>query len=112
MYWQPMSPYVARIVARVREAEDDRQGSVLSLVTAPAIYSLLLPLLLLDLWVWTYQWICFPIYGIARVPRGAYFVIDRRRLAYLNGIEKVNCTVCSYANGLLACRRTRAPRRR
>jgi hypothetical protein len=32
------------------------------------------------------------IYGIARVPRGPYFVIDRRRLGYLNGIEKVNCT--------------------
>jgi hypothetical protein len=139
-----MSPYVARIVARVREAEDDlaheveeqqqrshyrvrrgrvwfdkevrrahrrfrqsipayiREASVLSLVTAPAIYSLLLPLLMLDAWVWTYQWICFPIYGIARVPRKAYFVTDRRRLGYLNGIEKVNCTFCSYANGLLA----------
>ena len=79
-----------------------REGSVLSLVTAPAIYSLLLPLLVLDVWVWIYQWICFPIYRIARVPRGAYFVIDRRRLAYLNGIEKVNCKFCSYANGLLA----------
>jgi hypothetical protein len=35
-------------------------------------------------------------------PRRAYFVIDRHELAYLNGIEKVNCTFCSYANGLLA----------
>jgi hypothetical protein len=79
-----------------------REGSVLSLLTAPIIYSLLVPLVLLDAWVSAYQWICFPIYGIARVPRGAYFVIDRRRLGYLNGIEKINCTFCSYANGLLA----------
>jgi hypothetical protein len=28
--------------------------------------------------------------------------MDRRRLAYLNGIEKANCTFCSYANGLFA----------
>jgi hypothetical protein len=26
----------------------------------------------------------------------------RHKLAYLNGIEKVNCTFCSYANGLIA----------
>ena len=57
---------------------------------------------LLDTWVTIYQWVCFPIYGIARVPRRHYFVIDRHKLAYLNAIEKVNCTFCSYANGLLA----------
>ena len=79
-----------------------RHGSVLSLLTAPVIYSLLVPLALLDAWVWAYQWICFPIYGIARVRRRRYFVMDRRRLAYLNGIEKANCTFCSYANGLIA----------
>jgi hypothetical protein len=28
--------------------------------------------------------------------------MDRNRLGYLNGIERVNCTFCSYANGLLA----------
>jgi hypothetical protein len=79
-----------------------REGSVLSLLTAPVIYSLLLPLALLDAWVTIYQWVCFPIYGIARVPRRDYFVIDRHRLAYLNAIEKVNCTFCSYANGVIA----------
>jgi hypothetical protein len=79
-----------------------RQGSVANLLTAPIIYTLILPLAVLDLWVTLYQWICFPIYGIGRVPRRAYFVIDRYTLAYLNGIEKINCTFCSYANGLLA----------
>jgi len=79
-----------------------REGSVLSLLTAPVIYSLLLPFALLDAWVTIYQWVCFPIYGIARVPRRDYFVIDRHRLAYLNAIEKINCTFCSYANGVIA----------
>jgi hypothetical protein len=78
------------------------EGNFLSLLTAPVIYSLLLPFVILDLWVTLYQSICFPIYGIARVPRRRYFAIDRHKLAYLNGIEKVNCTFCSYANGLLA----------
>jgi hypothetical protein len=79
-----------------------REGSLLSLLTAPVIYSLILPLVLLDAWTTAYQWVCVPIYGIPRVPRRAYFVIDRHELAYLNGIEKVNCTFCSYANGALA----------
>ena len=79
-----------------------REGSFLSLLTAPVIYSLMVPLVLLDVWVTMYQWVCFPIYGIACVPRRAYFVIDRHKLAYLNGIEKVNCTFCSYGNGLIA----------
>ena len=79
-----------------------REGNVLSLLTAPVIYSLILPFAVLDLWVSVYQWVCFPIYGIARVPRGAYFVIDRHKLAYLNGIEKVHCVFCGYANGALA----------
>jgi len=78
------------------------EGSILSLMTAPVIYSLLVPLALLDAWVTIYQRVCFPIYGIARVPRRAYFIIDRHKLAYLNGIEKINCTFCSYANGLIS----------
>ena len=78
------------------------RGNLLSLLTAPVIYSLLLPFVILDLWVTLYQSICFPIYGMARVPRRRYFAVDRHKLAYLNGIEKVNCTFCSYANGLIA----------
>lgn len=77
-------------------------GNVGSLLTAPVIYSLILPLALLDLWVTVYQSVCFPIYGIARVPRRSFLVLDRHRLQYLNAIEKAHCTFCSYANGVLA----------
>lgn len=109
-----MSPNVERFVARIRDAEADLtqlrqgipayvlEGNVLSLLTAPIIYSLLLPLAVLDVWVTLCQSICFPIYGIARVPRRRFFAIDRHKLAYLNGIEKMNCTFCSYSNGLIA----------
>lgn len=73
-----------------------------SLLTAPIIYSLLVPLVLLDLWASAYQALCFPIYGIAPVRRLRYFALDRHTLQYLNAIEKVNCTFCTYANGVLA----------
>jgi hypothetical protein len=77
-----------------------RDSSPLNLLTAPVIYSLIVPIALLDLWVSAYQWICFPIYGIARVKRSGYIVFDRHHLAYLNAIEKGNCMFCSYANGV------------
>ena len=78
------------------------ESSLFNLLTAPVIYSLIVPLLLLDAWVTIYQWVCFPIYGIAAVPRRSYFPMDRHRLGYLNAIEKINCEYCSYANGLIA----------
>jgi hypothetical protein len=74
----------------------------LYLVTAPIVYTLFLPLLLLDLSVTVYQWICFPVYGIPRLKRSGYFIYDRAKLPYLNLIERVNCFYCSYGNGLLA----------
>lgn len=79
-----------------------RESSPLTLFTAPIIYSLVVPIALLDLWVSAYQRICFPVYGIARVKRSAYIVFDRHHLAYLNAIEKGNCMFCSYANGVFA----------
>ena len=116
-----MAPSVVRTVARLREILDHRdrdvhgrrrlkqsvptyirEGSLLSLLTAPVIYSLIVPLAALDLWTTVYQWVCFSIYGIDRVPRRAYFVIDRHELSYLNAIEKANCTFCGYATGLIA----------
>lgn len=72
------------------------------ILTAPFIYALLLPFAFLDLSVSIYQSVCFRAYGIARVRRRDYIVYDRGRLSYLNAIEKINCTYCSYANGVIA----------
>jgi hypothetical protein len=74
----------------------------LVILTAPFIYALIVPLLMLDLFVSTYQMICFPVYGIQKVKRADYFVFDRHHLAYLNALEKLNCAYCSYANCLIA----------
>ena len=79
-----------------------RESSPLTILVAPLLYSLVLPIALLDLWVTIYQRVCFPVFGIRLVRRSAYVVIDRQHLAYLNTIEKVNCMYCGYANGVFA----------
>ena len=74
----------------------------LVLLTAPVIYSLIVPFALLDLCTTVYQRVCFPVYGIPRVKRGDYVIFDRRYLVYLNFVEKINCAYCAYANGVVA----------
>ncbi|MDD5051713.1 MAG: hypothetical protein PHO27_03140 [Sulfuricurvum sp.] len=87
----------------------DRQGlfrylvttPILHLLSAPVIYAILIPAFILDGFVSVYQWVCFPIYKIAKVKRSDYIIVDRHRLGYLNIIEKINCLYCSYFNGLM-----------
>lgn len=73
-----------------------------NLITGPIIYSMIVPMVVLDLCVSFYQATCFPIYGITKVRRGDYIVFDRQQLDYLNFIEKFHCTYCAYGNGLIA----------
>jgi hypothetical protein len=73
-----------------------------TVVVAPVIYGLIVPLLFLDLGLTAYQAICFPVYRISKVRRSDYIVMDRWHLSYLNFMEKFNCAYCAYANGLLA----------
>lgn len=71
-------------------------------LTVPIIYSMIVPLALFDFCVTFYQATCFPIYGIPKVRRADYLIIDHQHLAYLNIIEKFHCVFCSYANGTIA----------
>ena len=73
-----------------------------NLITGPIIYSMIIPMLILDVSVSFYQWACFPIYKISKVKRSDYILIDRHHLHYLNLIEKFHCTYCAYGAGLLA----------
>jgi hypothetical protein len=77
-------------------------ADLLTVLTAPVIYAVIFPMVLLDISVTLYQHICFRVYGIPRVKRSDYFVFDRAHLAYLNLLEKINCAYCSYGNGLMA----------
>ena len=72
------------------------------ILSAPLIWTCVIPALLMDATISLYQAVCFPIYGIPKVNRQDYIVFDRQYLHYLNLIEKINCAYCSYFNGLLA----------
>jgi hypothetical protein len=79
-----------------------RGSTIGGVIISPFIYILIIPLLLLDIGTWIFQHTCFSVWGIERIRRSDFIVLDRRHLAYLNGIEKLNCVYCSYANGLIA----------
>lgn len=87
---------------RVRLTDFLRGTRPMVVLSAPLIYSLILPFALLDLLVTLYQRVCFPIYGIAPVRRADFIRIDRHHLAYLNALQKLNCVYCGYCNGLIA----------
>ena len=66
-----------------------------NLITGPIIYSMIIPLLVTDVFITFYQITCFPIYGIKKVRRADYIIFDRQHLQYLNFIEKFHCTYCA-----------------
>jgi hypothetical protein len=72
-----------------------------NLLTAPFIWFLVIPLLILDFFIELYHRICFPLYGLPLINRSQFFNFDRRKLSYLKWWEQLGCLYCSYANGLL-----------
>ena len=78
------------------------KSRLLVILASPVIYSMIVPLVCVDLFFTIYQHVCFPIYKVNRVKRADYLIFDRRQLSYLNLIEKLNCMYCSYGNGILA----------
>ena len=83
---------------RLKELRTD----FLKILTAPVIYSLIIPAVIMDLFVQLYQEVCFPVYGIQKVKRSDYIKNDRHRLRYLTSVKKVNCAYCAYFNGIIA----------
>jgi hypothetical protein len=75
-------------------------GSLLNWLSAPVIYLGFVPMLLLDAFLFIYQAVCFPVYGIPKAKRSDYVILDRADLPYLNALERLNCFFCGYANGL------------
>ena len=77
------------------------ESGFLMTLSMPIIWGAVIPALFMDIFVSFYQFVCFPIYGIPKVRRGDYIVIDRQALSYLNWIEKLSCVYCGYFNGLI-----------
>jgi len=72
------------------------------LASATFIYPMIIPVAFLDLTVSIYQAICFRLWKIPQVKRSKYVIIDRQRLEYLGGFQKLNCVYCGYANGVMS----------
>lgn len=87
-----------------------RRTRLMVVITAPFIYAVIVPFVLLDLFVSLYQAVCFPVYRIEKVRRRDHIVIDRQHLAYLNAIQKLNCMYCGYGNGVISYAREVAAR--
>lgn len=72
------------------------------LVAGLFIYSMIVPLVILDMWVTVYQWAYFGLKEIPKINRRDYIIIDRSMLRKLSWLQRVNCAYCDYANGLMA----------
>ncbi|PIR06820.1 MAG: hypothetical protein COV55_02510 [Candidatus Komeilibacteria bacterium CG11_big_fil_rev_8_21_14_0_20_36_20] len=66
------------------------------------ITTLIIPLVIIDVWTEVYHRTCFPLYKMPYVKRKNYIRIDRHKLKYLNFWQKIYCVYCGYANGLLS----------
>lgn len=72
------------------------------IISMPFIYAMIIPTIILDIFLFVYQNICFRLYGIPLVKRSEYISSERKHLDYLNWIQKINCLYCSYVNGIFS----------
>ena len=102
----------AHSAARERPRQFLSHTRLLHLVTAPVIYSMILPFALLDLFVTVYQAICFPVYHIEKVRRADHILIDRQFLAYLQPHAETELRLLQLLQrNCLLCPRNRRPDR-
>ena len=78
-----------------------KRSRPINLITGPIIYSMVFPIMMLDLFVSFYQWTCFPVYGIPKFARKDFIIFDRQELKYLDWVSKSHCTYCAYGVGVL-----------
>lgn len=78
-----------------------RDIPLLHLLSAPIIYGMIIPVMLLDVILFVYHQVIFRIYKFEFIKRSDYIIFDHQYLGYLNPIEKLNCLYCSYFNGLM-----------
>jgi len=78
-----------------------REIPLIQLFSAPIVYGMLLPALLLDLLLFVYTYVVGRVFKITFAHRKDYIVYDRHYLGYLNIVEKFNCLYCAYFNGLM-----------
>jgi hypothetical protein len=73
-------------------------AQIREILSIPFIYAMIIPAIILDLFLFIYQQTAIRLYRIPIVKRSDYIVFDRKDLAYLNILQKINCMYCSYFN--------------
>ena len=75
-------------------------AEIREILSFPFIWFMLIPSIILDICLFIYQNTAIRLYKIPLVKRSDYIVFDRKQLAYLNWIQKLDCIYCSYVNWL------------
>jgi len=78
-----------------------REVPPVQFLTAPIMYGMVIPAVVLDVIIFIYQQVVFRIFKFKFLKRSDYIVFDHHYLGYLNSVEKLNCVYCSYINGLM-----------
>ena len=76
-------------------------AEIREILSIPFIWIMLIPGIFLDIWLFIYQNTAIRLYKIPLAKRSDYVVFDRKQLAYLNWIQKLNCIYCSYFNWVM-----------
>jgi len=86
---------------RISILESIFSAKVREVLSIPFIYVMIIPAIILDIFLFMYQQTAMRLYKIPLVKRSDYIVFDRKDLAYLNWLQKINCMYCSYFNWLM-----------
>ena len=76
-------------------------AQIRELLSIPFIWIMIIPAIILDIFIFIYQNTAIRLYKIPFTKRSNYIIFDRKQLAYLNIIQKINCIYCSYFNWLM-----------
>ena len=71
------------------------------LLSAPVVYMMIIPAILLDMMLFIYHNVVSRVFKIEFGKRSDYVIFDRQYLGYLNVVEKLNCLYCAYFNGVM-----------
>lgn len=100
----PNHPIVRGVLSTLIPAEGKKFS--VSLLFLPfalvTIYSMIIPVFILDVWVTFYQWVYFTTMGIPKIQKNTFVVMERWDLSKLTFMQKINCVYCEYVNGILA----------
>ncbi|HRH93035.1 MAG TPA: hypothetical protein PKV72_00715 [Candidatus Peribacteria bacterium] len=99
---QQQQPFLLNFLVPRRDLHAPEIGFLRTVAATIAIYSMIVPLVLLDLWTRAYHAVYFPLCGLPTVPREQYVIVDRGNLKGLKWGQRISCAYCDYANGVLA----------